>query len=619
MSNDVTGPIVAALRSGDVIDAERLCRAHLQVEPDHSNVLLLLGLSLQRQGRGGEATDMYRRLTELHPESARHWGNYATALNVAGDREGAERAAETVVSLMPDDPAGLEQLGLLHLQCGHLLQARDVLMRAYAKSPDAPSIRIHAARACIACRDTRADILLKPWKQWLPLSDDLQCELADLLSQIGEVRDTVELLEDLVRRAPADDAARLLLAKSYERVNRTGDAAELLDRIAASGAAERPGVRRELAIQNAQLAMRRRDYAEARALLEGVGEPNDSEYGYYFALAKACDKLGDGAAVMDALSIAHARQVEEIRQYAAQYLEPGAPPLLHANERLSQDDFRAWPDLKGPDAAQSPVFVVGFPRSGTTLLEQMLDAHPRLQSMDERPFLNNLADQLGDIGVRVPADLRKLDQRDCDELRKGYLILACGKVPRRWDTRLVDKNPLNMLWLPMIHRMFPGAKFILALRHPCDVILSCHMQNFRAAPLAVASRSLESLAHAYVAAMENWLYHQSLIGPDVLVSRYEDLVADTPAQTRRIAAFLGLDDAEPLLRFDARAREKGYIATPSYTQVVEPISAKSIGHWHQYRQYFEPVLPILEPMLKHWSYAVDSDTTVSAGAMHECQ
>jgi hypothetical protein len=259
-----------------------------------------------------------------------------------------------------------------------------------------------------------------------------------------------------------------------------------------------------------------------------------------------------------------------------------------------------------PDVSQSPVFVVGFPRSGTTLLEQMLDAHPRLQSMDERPFFNQLANQLEDVEVEVPRDLGRLDQRDCDELRKGYLLLSCGKLNRQWDVRLVDKNPLNMLWLPMIHRMYPEAKFILALRHPCDVILSCYMQNFRAAPLAVASRSLATLARAYVAAMEQWLYHVALIGPDVLVSRYEDLVADPGGGTRRIAEFLGLDDAGSMLGFDARAREKGFIATPSYTQVIEPINARSVGHWQRYRQWFEPVLPMLGPMLARWNYGTEA-------------
>src|SRR5262249_17515073 len=160
--------------------------------------------------------------------------------------------------------------------------------------------------------------------------------------------------------------------------------------------------------------------------------------------------------------------------------------------------------------------------------------HPYLQSMDERPFFNRLANQLDDAGVKVPRDLCKLEQRDCDELRKGYLSMACSKVPRRWGTQLVDKNPLNMLWLPMIHRLFPRRKFIPALRHPCDAILSCYMQHFQAAVLAIASRSLEDLGRAYVAAIQSWWYHAELMRPDVFVSRYEDLVVDVPGQAHRI-------------------------------------------------------------------------------------
>ncbi|MGH8126256.1 MAG: sulfotransferase family protein, partial [Rhodanobacteraceae bacterium] len=199
-----------------------------------------------------------------------------------------------------------------------------------------------------------------------------------------------------------------------------------------------------------------------------------------------------------------------------------------------------------------------------------------------------------------------------DELRKGYVLMACSKVPRRWDARLVDKNPLNMSWLPMIQRMFPHAKFIFAIRHPCDVIVSCYLQDFRAAPLAAACRSLENLARTYVAAMENWLYHSQLFGVDVFLSRHEDLVADTPGHVRRIAAFLGLDDAEPMLHFDTRAREKGFIRTPSYTQVIEPVHARAVGHWQQYREYLQDVLPVLKPMLDHWGYDIRPDSGVTS-------
>lgn len=601
--DSVIDPIVAAMQAGDLATAERRCRAALEREPDGSDLLLLLGLALQQQGRPRDAVEYFARLTELNPEDSLHWGNHATALKLAGDVEAAREAAETAVHCAPDDPERWEQLGLLKLQLGKPLDARTDLLHALEMAPGSAPIRIHAAQACVACRDQRAEELLRPWREWLPLAHDLQTGLADLLIQISEPWDAMELLDDLVRRAPGDWLAQLLLARVYERVNRPEEAQAKLQWIVAAGAViDNPDVRREVDVQQAQLAMRRREPAKARALLEQAGPRHAADDSHYFALAMACDRMGDTAAAMRALQTAHALQVEGLRRSNPAPLEPDAPLLPHVDDRVDADEYRSWAELKAPDAGQSPVFVVGFPRSGTTLLEQMLDAHPQLQSMDERPFLNLLADRLADAGIEVPRDLHRLGQRDCDELRKGYVLMACSKVPRRWDARLVDKNPLNMLWLPMIRRMFPHAKFIFALRHPCDVIVSCYLQDFRAAPLAAACRSPENLARTYVAAMENWLYHSRLFGPDVFLSRHEDLVADTSGQLRRIAAFLGLDDAEPMLHFDARAREKGFIRTPSYTQVIEPVHARAVGHWQQYRSYLADVLPILEPMLERWGY-----------------
>jgi Flp pilus assembly protein TadD len=608
MAHDsVIDPIVAALKLGNAGEAESFCRAALSHDPAHVDVLLLLGLALQRQAKPRDALEPFARLTELRPRESMHWVNYVTALDRAGDVEAAREAAEKAVEVAFDEPERLEQLGLLCLDLGAPRTACKALLRATELAPDVAGIRIHAARASVACHDIGAGDLLSAWREWLPLSDELQLELADLLTQVSEPWDALELLEDLARRKPTDWTVQLLLAKVCERVNRPDQAEAKLDWIEAMRIPEPDNdwIRREIDIQRSQLAMRRREYARARTLLEAAGSRYAEDAGYYFSLAKACDRLGDAAATMAALETAHGLQVKDLRSSNPHLLEPGAALLPGVDGRVTESDYRDWPVLRAPDANQSPVFVVGFPRSGTTLLEQMLDAHPRLQSMDERPFLNILAGQLHGIGIDVPEDLAKLDQRDCDELRKGYVLMGCRKVPRRWDARLVDKNPLNLLWLPMLHRLFPHAKIILAIRHPCDVIWSCYLQNFRAASLVAACRSLTNLAHAYVAAMRYWLYHAELFHPDVMVSRYEDLVADAPMHSRKIAEFLDLGDADAMLGFDTRAREKGFIKTPSYTQVIEPINARSVGHWLQYRPFYDEVLPILQPMLEQWGYDVN--------------
>lgn len=600
--------IIVALQSNNAQEAERLCRQYLRHIPDATDIQVLLAVSLWRQGDHSGALGIYAQLCRVNPNDVVHWRNYANALRQSGNLEAAEEASATALRLAPEDAEWLELHGLLQLELGKPRDARNTLLVAFGKSPDSPAIRIHAAQACLACRDWRAENLLRPWREWIPLEDSLQAELAELLVQTGEAEFALGLLEDLSLRAPGEWRVLLRMAGLYERVNRTAEAEALLARVAVIPNVQMQAAN-EIAHQRAQLAVRRQNYGTARELLLDNGPRHENDYAHWFALANACDKFGDTAGAMEALERAHAKQTDELRITVPHFFEPNAEILPDVGARITEAGYREWPVIRAPEASQSPVFVVGFARSGTTLLEQMLDAHPRLQSMDERPFFNMLAANLkASTGLEVPRDLGKLDQRDCDELRKGYLVLACGKVPRRWDARLVDKNPLNMLWLPMIHRMFPKAKFILAVRHPCDVILSCYMQNFRSAVLAVAGQSLEHLARAYVAAMEHWFHHVDVFKPDVFVSHYEDLVADAPRQTRRIASFLGLDDAEPMLRFDARAREKGHIKTPSYLQVIEPINRKGLGRWQRYREYLAPAFPILQPMLEYWGYTSKSES-----------
>ena len=605
MTNPSIPPVVNALQRGQPVEAELLCRAALQRVPHDTDALFFLALALHQQHKLGEAIDAYARLTVLVPDSGVHWGNYATVLREAGQLEEASRAYATALRLMPDNVEQWINLGLLQLQQQQFVAARDSLLRAVGLDPQSPLARIPAARACSVCRDYRADDLIRPWREWLPLDDAQQLELADLHLVLGDANTAQVLLEDLLARMPTHLSAKLLLAAVYERMNQLTAAQTLLDQVAATSAGSDPVMSLEMEHQRAMLALRGNKLELARELLERAGPRHALDYAHYFVLAEVCDKLGALGPAMQALEVAHARQMDELKISVPYRFAADAPILPAAVARVDAEDYRRWPLVRAPDSAASPVFIVGFPRSGTTLLEQMLDAHPGLQSMDERPFFNILADQLADQGVNVPTDLYKLDQRDCDELRKGYLNLACSKIPRHWNAQLVDKNPLNMLWLPMIHRLFPQAKFILALRHPCDVVLSNYMQNFRASVLAMACASMERLATAYVTAMECWLHHVEVFQPDVFVSRYEDLVADTEGQTRRIASFLGIGNASSMLHFDQHARDKGYIATPSYAQVIQPVNRKGLNRWLRYREVLTPALPILQPMLDHWCYSAD--------------
>lgn len=607
MTSEAIAQVSALINAGQPFEAERLARTALQVYSNEETLLVLLAISLQMQQRTVEALSIYAELTRLYPSSSVHWGNYGTVLLEAGSAAKAEDAYRKATQLDPANALPKIHWGMLKIQQRDYVGARNMLLDAFELNRQSAMARIHAAKACCLCQDVQgAADLLRPWRQWLPLNDDtLQLELAQVLTLQYQVPEAGELLEDLLTRQPGNLEARLLLATIYERANRLADADALARSTIGMVPADKADMRNELEHILATLAIRRKDFSAARGLLDEAGPLDGFDYPHYFELAGVCDKLGDAAAAMRALGTAHKMAARDFSIASPELFAADAPPLPVKELSVTVEQYARWPKLISPDMGDSPIFVVGFPRSGTTLLEQMLDAHPGLQSMDENPFFNRLADLLRNHDPRILEDLGVLRQYDVDELRKRYHTMVAERIQRRPDTRIVDKNPLNMRSLPLIHRLFPEAKFILALRHPCDVILSCYMQNFRSSILAAACTSLERLARSYAQVMTEWLDDVSVLKPDVMISRYEDLVSDFPQQTARIASFLALDDAAPMLRFDQHASSKSYIGTPSYSQVVEPVNRKALGRWQKYRANIEPVLPILEPMLRHWGYDTD--------------
>ena len=391
-----------------------------------------------------------------------------------------------------------------------------------------------------------------------------------------------------------------------ERTNRLTQARQLLAQLPAPADIADRDLRNEASSVTAVIAERDRDLTRSRALLEQLVADQDKDPRAacepYFALGRVRDKLGDIEGAMHALQRAHAIQLRSAELVVPQLLAPGVKPLSASAARVDRAKYQLWPQLPAPSTQESPVFIVGFPRSGTTLLEQILDAHPQLRSMDERAFLQNVVDRMSDFACRYPDDLGALSSAQCDDLRQLYINLASAVAPRAIGQRIVDKNPLNLLRLPLIYRLFPNARIILALRHPCDVILSCYMQTFRSPAYAVLCSSLERLVQGYVIAMQFWLDQTAVFKPTVMELRYEDLLTDFSGHVDRIGDFIGLHDTGQMLSYHEHALRKGYIATPSYSQVIEPPHKRAVNRWHPYRKFFEPFLPQLKTIMDHWGY-----------------
>ena len=599
---------VAAYDTERFDECARLCSSALESSPDDEGFLTLLAMARQSSGQPDAAADAFRRLIALNPDVSEYWSNLGLILRHQGDFDQSESMFRHAIQLPNPVPDVFVNYGLLLVDMGRNAEARHRFLDACEIEGHPAEARIYAALACIECGDTaRAETLIPPPAAWSSMDPDLRRDLSKALVHLGRVKEAETLMDEDAYQL-RDPIAMARLASLYERTNRVEAASSLLGRIRHH---DHPDVQLDAMTLDATLAMRDKDYRRARASAEAIlgiaGLPAQERAGTHFMLATVADREGNVAEAMQQLADAH-----RIRFGLAAELEPeiaasADDPLRIASKWLAPDESHFPPGANDPTSDQSPVFIVGFPRSGTTMLEQMLDAHPGYVSMDERIIVQDCVGRMESMGFAYPSQLDKLQEPELAELRGLYWSQVAKVVQRGENQILVDKNPLNMLRLPMIRRLFPSARIILALRHPCDVILSCYMQNFRSPAFMILCSTLERLAKSYANAMRFWIHHQPLLAPELLILRYEETVSDFPAQVERIAAFLGIQERSHLETFAEHAASKGYISTPSYSQVVKPVNRAAVARWLPYRSYFEPLFPTLRPVAEHWGYELPED------------
>jgi hypothetical protein len=251
-----------------------------------------------------------------------------------------------------------------------------------------------------------------------------------------------------------------------------------------------------------------------------------------------------------------------------------------------------------PGSRPPPAFLVGFPRSGTTLLDTFLMGHPDTRVLEEFHMLGAAESVLGNV--------TNLPDRSSDQLkqaRRAYFAELDRHIDRDFPGLVIDKLPLNMLGLPMIYSLFPDARVIFAQRHPCDCVLSGFMQSFTLNDAMACFLTIEDSADLYDAAMSLFSASRDALPVALHSLIYEELVADPEGALQPLIAFLGLGWRPELLDHRSTAKARGAIITPSYDQVVQPLSKAPSGRWRRYEEQLAPVLPVLLPWAQRLGYA----------------
>jgi hypothetical protein len=277
-------------------------------------------------------------------------------------------------------------------------------------------------------------------------------------------------------------------------------------------------------------------------------------------------------------------------------------------EQISPDILQRWQELQNELLPLHRLtLLAGHPRSGTTLLEQVLDAHPEIVSAEET---NNFSDCVYLPHKRKHPEttpmLTMLESAPMDQIlsyRGNYVRASELSIEASLEQRLlIDKNPSYTFMIPAFIRFFPESKFLVALRDPRDVCLSCFMQAF--VPVQEVSSAwlrLESTVQEYAALMSTWQTLKPMLKNPWLEVRYEDMVENLEPIARKTLDFLEVKWDERVLGFHEHAKTK-IVRSPTYSDVTQKVFKRARGRWRNYQKYLEPHLHILEPFVKAFGY-----------------
>jgi len=270
---------------------------------------------------------------------------------------------------------------------------------------------------------------------------------------------------------------------------------------------------------------------------------------------------------------------------------------------FSQQETNQWRNTHFTDNF-NPVFLVGFPRSGTTLMEQVCHAHPEIATTDERLVLKQQALRLQQLlkwEASYPRDLNQIRYGELCYLRRWYMDEMIRQVPKVRDARrMVDKNPMNIILLGLVNRVFPQSRIIVMLRDPRDVVLSCFFQIFAPNPETINFFTLESTARYYAQVMGQYLRSRDLYSLDILEVRYEELVKDFELEARKAIEFVGESWDDQVLSY--HEIPQAVISTPSFEGINQPVYNKSVAKWRNYEEHFADCHEILAPFVKAFGY-----------------
>lgn len=584
-------------RAGRLAEAEMLYRQILEADPRHADSLHLAGMIAHQRGQQDIAVSMIRQAIAIQPNVAAFHSNLGSVLQAQGGIEEAAACFTRALSLQPDWAEVHSNLGNVLQSLGRLEEAVAHQQRALALNPglaeawsNLGNVRYQQGKLADAVTCFYRALALKPGYV------DAQNNLGAALLRQDRVEEAVGHFELALALNPGYAAAHNNLGNAFLKQARLDEAQTHYERALrinpdyANAHNNLGNVLKEKGQFEAAMAHYERaigiqpDYAEAylnrseikrftpgdadlgalEKLAVSGALPTDKALFVHFARAKALDDVGDYSGAWK-----HLVQANALKRVEIEYPESRALEFLDRIREVFEPGLIER--LRGTgDPSTTPIFVVGMPRSGSTLIEQILASHPQIHGAGELPILERTENP------NFPEHILELNAGELRRLGEAYL----AQLPQVPDgiIRIVDKLPGNFMRIGLIRLMLPNARIIHTLRDPLDTCLSCYFKLFtNGLYFTYDLGELGRYYQSYSRLMSHW--HSVLPGGAMLDVRYEDVVEDLEGEARRLIDYCGLDWDERCIGF---YRNRRPVRTASSVQVRQPLYRSSLARWRHY-------------------------------------
>jgi len=569
-------------------EAEAVLRRAVTLDPDLEQAHFQLGRALLANGKSDEADEAFERCFALNPEKGRL--AEAARLHRSGKVEEAERLYRRVLKDNPKNVTALRLLGVIAMQSGHPENAEELLSKAVRLAPDFTGAIIdlgrlhqdqHRLAEAIECFEKAVETD--------PRSSQARYLLAAALAPAGRTAEAATSYRRAIEFKPAHAGAWLGLGHTLKTLGRQPEAIEAYRECIRLKPANGESWWSLANLKTYPLADE--DIQAMESALETPDLNEQSEVNFLFALAKAWEDREDYDRAW------HYYDKGNRRQRMRENYDPVQTEVNNdAIVEVFTEEFLAVNGGIGCDDP-APIFIVGLPRSGSTLIEQILASHSQVEGTAELPYLGRVATSLTRNradGVNYPQAVRELKGPNFEALGRRYLEHASLHRVEGLS-RFIDKMPNNFPNVGFAQLILPRAKIIDARRHPMDSCLSCYRQLFaRGQTFTYDLTEIGEYFLQYQRMMDHW--HAVLPGR-VLTVQYEELVTDFDNQVRRLLDYCELPWEDACLNFHETDRP---VRTASSEQVRQPIYQGAVGFWHRYEEHLDELAEVLEPVLARY-------------------